>query len=191
MKAQLIALGLIGLLTASVMGCNRGGEQTQPANTAHTAQHQQQQPHLPATFPNASGSYRGPNALNFALTSPLVRELPEERAYGSVEIHDAGGDRITLTVRMFADGTPCRLDAQRRGARAEVFPGQRCGARVTYDGAPVGVLVQVNEGYLEFYAVDSVRVALRGPFVGEVRLSAGIVPVEGVALWRFEGRRGY
>lgn len=136
-----------------------------------------------------SGLYQGPNVLQFALTSPVVRQLPAERNYGDVQVVDGGGPTVTLVFRMFQDGAPCRVEAQRTGGgSASVIPGQRCASRFRYDGAPVQAMAQINRGDV-YITGGSLRATLYGPFVADVALDGRVVPVEGQAQWGFEGAR--
>lgn len=145
-------------------------------------------PPPPPPQPMYSGHYSGPGRLDFAVTRPVVREMPPEQHYGSADVYDSGGSMLTLDVRMFEGGTACRLQASRTPGGGQIHAGQRCLARMTYDGAPVDVEVQVNEGSVSFTSMGVV-IGLRGPFVAEVHTGRGTFGVAGIAVWRFQGNR--
>lgn len=147
--------------------------------------YQQQQPPPAPTY---SGHYAGPGRLDFAITRPVVREMPPEQHYGSADVYDGGGSVVTFDVRMFQGGTACRLQGNRAPGGAQLIAGQRCLARMTYDGAPVDVEVQVNEGSASFTSTGIVM-GLRGPFVADVHTGRGTFAVAGIAVWRFQGNR--
>jgi hypothetical protein len=135
-----------------------------------------------------SGTFQGVNLLEFAVTEPIVQEMPPERNYGPFEVIDSGTGTLMLTARLSGSGTPCHLQASRQGSRVSVLPGQRCAAWVRYVGIPVAVMVQVDEGAGELTG-HGLRVALRGPFLGEALVAGRAVPLRGIALWRFDGTR--
>lgn len=141
---------------------------------------------------NTSGEYRGPNQLDFEVRSPVRRVMPPERNQGSAEVIDSGSDYVLLELRIFGeDERPCRVRAQRSGVedgRMDILPGQRCASRFRYEGRPVVAMTQVDRG-IAHHDRGRLRIAMQGPFVADVLVDGRVVPVEGYAIWRFEGWR--
>jgi hypothetical protein len=141
---------------------------------------------------NTSGDYRGPNQLDFEIRSPVRRVMPPERNQGSAEIIDSGADHVVLELRIFGDGeTPCRVHARVshvEHGRMDILPGQRCASRFRYDGRPVAAMTQIDRG-IAHHDTGRLRIAMQGPFVADVLLDGRVVPVEGYAVWQFEGWR--
>lgn len=157
---------LLALLAAGLgLGC--GGAQT------------------PAT--NHSGTYHGPNELDFLVTAPVRRQMPPEIHNGAAEVLEDTGDEVTLELRMIEGGDVCRIAATRPTPEStlQVNPGQECRSRFAYEGAPTAAVVTIEEGTVEF-GEDSVEVQLSGSFVAA---TTGATQSEGVARWRFEGTR--
>lgn len=139
----------------------------------------------------ASGDYRGPNLLDFTVQSPLQRVMPQERHDGSAAVYDDGGAYVTLELRIFGGReTPCRVQAQRspEPGRMDILPGQQCTSPFRYEGRPVDVLMQVNQG-TAYFDHDHLTIQMDGVFAADVYSGGRIVPTQGAAVWRFEGWR--
>lgn len=137
------------------------------------------------------GTYRGPNELRYALTSPAQQEMPVERHRGTAEVIAAQGDLLTLRLTMFEGGDHCDLSVRRLGGdedRHEVVPGQECASRFAFDGTPVAAVVAIDEGSAA-YVDGTLRIELSGRFVADRGTPVGTVRLQGIARWSFEGRR--
>lgn len=110
-------LRLLALLAAGLgLGC--GGAQIQSA-------------------PSTTGTYHGPNELDFLITAPVRRQMPPERHNGAAEVVEDDGERVTLELRMLEGGDVCRIEATRAEPTAStlsVAPGQECRSRFAHEG---------------------------------------------------------
>ncbi|MGF1464574.1 MAG: hypothetical protein ACFCGT_00440 [Sandaracinaceae bacterium] len=137
---------------------------------------------------NRSGTYRGPNTLEFSLVQPHPQQMPPEENQGSAEVIDNDETYLTLELRMFDRGEPpCRISARRTGLNTlDVTPGQRCSSRFDYQGIPVAAEVRIDRGEATFRD-GRLLVILEGNFAGQARTPAGVQAFTGEASWRFEG----
>lgn len=144
----------------------------------------------PAPSTARAGEFHGPNTLEFAITSPVQRQMPPERHRGTAQVTEAEDGTLTLELRMFDDGDVCRLDAS-PGPTAETFDvraGQQCRSRFAYDGSPVAAIVEIDEGTVRFEG-NGISVALRGRMLAHIGMADGPTETEGMARWSFEGVR--
>ncbi|HJL14281.1 MAG TPA: hypothetical protein RMH99_01425 [Sandaracinaceae bacterium LLY-WYZ-13_1] len=141
-----------------------------------------------ASTAQASGTYHGPNELDFLITSPVRRQMPPERHNGSAEVVSDDGAEVLVELRMLEGGDVCEIRATRPspGASTLTVPaGQECRSRFSYEGAPTAAVVTIEEGTVDIGS-GTLRVDLHGSFVAA---TSGASQSSGIAEWEFEGTR--